>query len=278
MAGRAGFFLLWALGPLLLAPPAGAQAGPPCATPRPLSAEENAFLAEARRALSDLLPAAPPGWVRQGAVESATRGPLCDDPGYKPPLFARVAASYLPTGAPELSAETRERESARYQAALAAAVREEAEAAKSGDKARIERARKALRDLRARPYPTPPVVPPTSPRRLDARFTVNPSSLAECARSSPLEIEGAAIAFRATATTCRGKLAADVFAVAFGGWRAQKTAGGLYRAAFNEWPASPLERARAHTASAEIWGDPEAVDAAVRSFDPAKLRGFMAPR
>lgn len=268
--------LFAALGFLALGQGALAQSRPPCSAPRPLSPEESAFLEDARPALGDLLPRPPAGWVRQRFDLSATSGPLCDDPGYKPPLFFRIAVSYLPSDAPELSAEKRAGESARYQAALGDAAREEVEAVKSGDRGRIDRARKTLRDLKAHPYPTPPPIPPTSPRRLDIRLTMNPSSLAACARSSPLEIEGAAIAFRATATTCRGKLAADVFAVAFGSWHAQPTAGGLYRASFNEWPAPPLERARAHTVSAEIWGDPGAVDEALRSFDPGKLRALAA--
>jgi hypothetical protein len=255
---------------------AAAVLGAICASPRALTTEEDSFLRETREALSGLVPEAPAGWVRRGLVSAVTAGPLCDDPVYQPPLFVRVSAAYLPRDAPELSEDRRAAESAAWQSRLAAASREEAEAVKIGDKPRIERARQVLRDLRAHPVPTPPAVPPRSARRLDVRLQVNPASFQPCAKSEPLEIEEAASAFRATTTTCRDRTAGDVYLVAFGPWKTKPSATGARLAAFNEWPAPPVARAKVHTALAEIFGDPEAVDAAVRGFDPVRLRSLLA--
>lgn len=254
---------------------AGVVLARPCASPRPFAADEASFVRDLRGALLALVPEAPAGWVRNSVTDTATAGPLCDDPGYKPPLFVRVHAMYLPLGAPELSLEKRAAESAAYEARVAAAAREEAEAAKSGDQARLARARRASRELKAHPVPTPPAVPPRSARRLELRLQVNPTSFQSCGKSAPIEVEGAAAAFRATATTCRDRTPGDVYFVAFGLWKTKPTASGAFLAGFNEWPAPPVERAKAHTAFAEIAGDPEAVDAVLRSFDPSRLRGLI---
>jgi hypothetical protein len=246
-----------------------------CASPRPFTDGEVTFLREGREALLALVPEPPSGWVRQSVTNTATAGPLCEDPGYKPPLFVRVHATYLPLGAPERTLEKRAADSAAYEARVAAAAREEADAAKSGDAARLERARKASRDLKAHPVPTPPAVPPRSTQRLEVRLQVNPTSYPSCARSEPVEVEGAASAYRARATTCRDRTPGDVYLVAFGAWKAKPTPAGAFLAGFNEWPAPPLDRAKAYTALAELAGDADAVDAVLRSFDPSRLRAIL---
>lgn len=246
-----------------------------CETPRPLTDEESAFVREGRRQLLGLVPEPPAGWARHALTDTATAGPLCDDPGYKPPLFVRVAATYLPSDAPELSLERRTKESAAFEARLAAALREEAEASKSGDGARLDRARRAVHELRAHPVPTPPPVPPRSSRRLDVRLQVNPTSFQTCARSAPIEVEGAAVAFRATGTTCRDRTAGDVYLAAFGTWKTRPTPSGAILAGFNEWPGPPVSRTKTHTALVEIAGDPEAIDAVLRGFDPSRLRALL---
>jgi len=207
-------------------------AGQRCATPRPFSDEESSFVREQRRALLALVPEAPSGWVRRSVTESATAAPLCDDAGYKPPLFVRVVATYLPFDAPELS---------------------------------------------RRPAPTPPASTPRSTRRLVLRLQVNPTSFQSCGRSTPIEIEGSAVAFRATGTTCRDRTPGDVVFAAFGSWKTGPTPSGAFLASFNEWPAPPVARTKAHTALVEIAGDPDAVDAVVAVFDPARLRLLVAP-
>jgi hypothetical protein len=253
---------------------AAAQAN--CATPRPFDDEEASFVGEERRALRALVPEPPAGWVRHTVTETATPGPLCDDPGYKPPLFVRLQATYLPLDAPELTLGKRAAESAAYRARVDAAAREEEAAVQSGDRSRIERARRVTRELKAHPVPTPPASPLRSARRLEVRLQVNPTSYQSCARNAPIDVAGAAAAFRATATTCRDRAAGDVWLAAFGAWKPKPTASGAFLAGFNEWPAPPVERTRAHTALVEIAGDPEAVEALVRALDPSKVRALVA--
>jgi hypothetical protein len=254
-----------------------ARAAPPqaCSTPRPFDDDEVSFVGDEKKALRALLPDPPPGWVRQAVTETATPGPLCDDPGYKPPLFVRLQATYLPVDAPELTLEKRAAESAAYRARLDAAAREEAAAVASGDRGRIERARRASRELMAHPVPTPPASPPRSPRRLEVRLQVNPTSYQSCARSAPIDVAGAAAAFRATSTTCRDRAAGDVWLAAFGAWKPKPTTSGAFLAAFNQWPAPPVLRTKAHTALVEIAGDPDAVEAVVGAFDPSRVRALV---
>lgn len=255
----------------------GAPAGR-CRDERPFSPEESEFLASTTRALTERLPAPPSGWTRQSTVVSKTRSPLCEDPGYKPPLLVRVDARYLPPDAPELVAQKQQIEYASYSTKLAAATAEASEAARSRDPKRIERARQALRELKAHPVPTPPDSLPKSPRRLEVRLQANASSFHLCGRSTPVEVRGAAFSFRASGTACRDSIPGDVLSVGFGSWKPPPKTARLpddHLAAFNEWPGAAVARTRVHTLFLEIRGEKAAVDAVAQSLDMTALEALV---